>query len=741
MDKEQEYKEVLDMFETQFTRSEDKLSNVKKNYKADNDFSLGIQWEPGVKASRSVKDAERPCIVVNKIDPMVHRIVNSAKQQKLSVEVKPQGDADTDTAEIFGGMLRNFEYVSNAVRAYMWAFECAVRGGIGYFQIRNEYENNDSFDQTVKFKRIRDPNCVSFDPDAEDNNGGDAEFSIISEEISAFSAKKLCDNLDYDHESLVINKDIWTIGDGVARHGEINWKEYTSDTLYELIDGSFIKESEIAAEALALLKQTNHVKKSRKIRIPIWWYANIIEGKVIEKIQLNTSLNPIIRIIGREGYIDGKLDYRGITRNSMDSNRMYNVMSSLLIERVGLAPRAPYIAAAGQIEGFEAKWLNANNANFPVLEYNPVSANGNLAPPPMKNDAPAGDPSIERYLNISSMDIKDTSNIADAFMGKTSNEVSGAGIKARSAQSDTAIFDLLDNCSDGIEQGNRVALDMAQRSMSNRQVVRIMGEDYTEKVITLNAFKMPNGETKSIDLSKGKFTTKITVSSGDKTKRETAIEQLSFVLQTNPDAAKLIMDVFVGNLDIKDAKKIANRFKATLPPEIIAAEENTEKDNPELDAYEQHATQIVQDLQKKLQAAIAELTDTQEKLKQKNGELANKNRETDIKQQEADTAHLKVVLDANANDKESKSEDKKKSKEESANPEHSDTVQLQLITRNLAKTEQELEQMHKELDMITVVLEKLTGQKTATQDNSQPESVSTQGNGLPPVEADNVGAI
>lgn len=733
--------DILEMFESQFTRSEDKFATVKKNWKEDNNFSLGEQWDKATQSNRQIQGKERPCLVINKIDPMVHRIVNTAKQQKLTVEVKPMDDGgDPDTALILGGMIRNFEYVSNAVRTYMWAFECAVRAGLGYFKLINEYEDENSFDQIVKFKRIKNPLCVSFDPDAETNNGSDSNYSIISEEISKFTADSLCKEVDYDTDKIIPTKDIWNIADGTIRHGEINWKEFEEDILYQLKDFSTVLKSEIAKEAIDQLKATpGAILKERKVQKPIWWYANLVGGKVIEKVKLNTKWNPIIRVIGREGYIDGKVDYRGITRNSMDSNRMYNVMSSLLVERIGLAPRASWVAAAGQIEGYEQQWLNSNNENIAVLEYNPVTLGGNIAPSPQKSDTTSGDPTIERYMQISSMDIKDTSDLGDAFMGQRSNETSGAAIKARSSQSDMAVFDLIDNLSDSIEHGNRVAIDMAQRSMSNRQIIRIMGEDYTEKVINLNAFQDDKGNTKKIDLTIGNYDAKLTVSSGDKTRRETAIEQLSFVLQTNPEAASLIMDIFVGNLDIKDAKKVANRFKAMLPPKVIAAEEQNEKDNPELDAFEEHATQIITQLKAQLEECIAKLKDSELKLKQKDGELAIKNREVDIKEQEFKLKELETLnIINNPKESESKTENKK----ENGKEETDDSAQLQYTIRKMQTVEEELAHLHKELDIITTVLEKLSNNGIEQQEPTQPDDSSTQGTGLPPAEVDNnVGAI
>lgn len=720
-------KDIVEMFEAQFTRSEDKFSTVKKNWKEENNFSLGEQWNATTKSNRSQAGKERPCLTVNKIDPLVHRIVNEAKQNKMQGNVKPVDDnSDPDTAIILGGLIRNIEYVSNAVRAYMWAYECAVRAGLGYFKVVNQYEDDDSFDQTVRIKRIKNPLCVSFDPDSEEQNGSDATVGMISDEISKITADNLCKGVDYDSSNIIPKRDIWLTTDGSVRHGEIYWEESEPDILYKLKDGSYMRKSRVDEQVISMAKAAGLIVAERKVPKKTIMYANLVEAKVIEKSATNSRYIPIVRVVGREGYIDGKIDYRGITRNSMDSNRMYNVMSSLLVERIGLAPRAPFIAAAGQIEGYEQQWLNANNENIPVLEYNMVTLGGNLAPPPQKNDAPAGDATIERYMSIASNDIKDTSQLSDAFMGNKSNETSGAGIKARAGQSGMATFDFQDNIANSIEHGNRIALDMIPRIMSDKQEIRIMGEDYTEKVINLGAYVGKDGKEKTIDLTLGKYDVEVKTESGDKTRRETAIEQLSFVLQTNPEAATLIMDVFVGNLDIKDASKIAKRFKAMLPPQVIAAEEESEKDNPEVEALQAHAEKIISTLKAQLEEAIAKCQDAEMKLKDKTGELKIKQQEVDIKKKEFELKEFETMNEVKENTEAGKE-----------TPE-----QVQFLIHKMKDNEEQLELMHQELDMITQVLEQIKGQNIAPQEPILPENASTKDDGLPPAEAENnVGAI
>ena len=203
--------DLLLYFEAQFKRSEDGHSKIKRRCKEDTDFSLGVQWDELSTNNRSVPGKERPLITVNKIDPLVYRIVNDAAQQELEAQVSPENDdASPHTSYVLEGVIRKIQVDSKAKMSYIWAYECAVRGGLGYFRVENAFEDR-SFDQILKVTTIKDPNSVSFDPDCLDSTGKDSEFCIISEEISTFKAKSICDGLDevIRSEERRVGKECW----------------------------------------------------------------------------------------------------------------------------------------------------------------------------------------------------------------------------------------------------------------------------------------------------------------------------------------------------------------------------------------------------------------------------------------------------------------------------------------------------------------------------------------------------
>lgn len=703
--------EICQYYEDSVKRSEDTFDTFRSNVKEDTDFSFGKQWPDNVRSTREAPDNNRPCITVNKIDPNIRRIVNEARQQKLHLEVKPVNDkGDPETALAIGGLIRNTEYISKAQFAYMWAYECAVRAGIGWIRIDDEYEDEDSFDLVTKINRIRNPLSVFGDPDSDKIDGSDQKVICIQEEISESAASDI--NLDAAESLGYTPKDVIWKGPGGVRLGEIFWVEETPDTLYlAVVEGreDKFKASEVTPENLAILKAAGVIKKEKKTKKRVVKWAKLCHGRVLTQADINCSMIPMIPVYGRESILDGKPDWRGITRNSIDPARMYNYMSSLMVERIALAPRAPWLAAAGQIEGYENDWQNANIKNVPVLEYNPKTLGGQLVPPPQRSDATSGDPSVERYMAISAEDVKTTSSIFDASFGKQGNEVSGRAINARISQGSISTFDFLDNFTMSLNQVGNILIDKYPRIVTPGKLQLIIGADGVESLVKFGEkFVDKDGKEKIYDLKAGKYKVTVDVQAGDATRRESVVNALTQIMSANPNAAALLMDIFVANLDIKNADRIANRFRVSLPKEILAAENGEEPEDPAIEAMQQHAEQIIGQLKEKYEECQKKLTELELKDKANEGELQIKRAELDLKRQELefkkDESFLKI-----------QNEEYERAHEDEVDKAQNEVIKKIMETQDALVAEQKqdkeaLSSLMKEIGNIISAVEGLTGQ-------------------------------
>jgi len=113
------------------------------------------QWPADVLSTRGSVQGQtinaRPCLTINKLPQHVRQVTNEQRQNRPSGKVIPADDkGDVEVAEIFDGIVRHIEYISDADVAYDTACDCQVAYGEGYIRLLTEYCKEDSFEQDLR---------------------------------------------------------------------------------------------------------------------------------------------------------------------------------------------------------------------------------------------------------------------------------------------------------------------------------------------------------------------------------------------------------------------------------------------------------------------------------------------------------------------------------------------------------------------------------------------------------------
>ena len=98
------------------------------------------QWPADVLQTRGAVQGQtinaRPCLTINKLPQHVHQVTNEQRMNRPGIKVIPADDkADVDVADVFNGVIRHIEYISDADVAYDTACDNQVTFGEGYFRI------------------------------------------------------------------------------------------------------------------------------------------------------------------------------------------------------------------------------------------------------------------------------------------------------------------------------------------------------------------------------------------------------------------------------------------------------------------------------------------------------------------------------------------------------------------------------------------------------------------------------
>lgn len=587
-----------------FERCQDAESEFRELFLEDLRFANGDsdnlwQWPRDVCKSRT--DERRPCLTINKTKQHNRQITNEARQNKPSVRVSPvDGGADKKTAEIFNGIIRHIESNSSADVAYDTAAEFAVDGGIGYWRVITDYASDDSFEQEVYIKRVKNPLNVYLDPDIQEADGSDAKFGFVFENITKEEFEARYPGYDAVGWPLEGQGNEWLSCDKIRLCEYFHVVE-VEDTLIADEQGNVIRMSDVPEADREMLKAMPAQRKRKVKRRTVRWCL-IAGDQEIEYEEWPGRYIPIVRVVGEEVDIDGKTERKGHTRYLKDPARMYNYWSSSAVEFVALQSKTPYVGPAEAREGYEQYWDTANTANHSYLPFNHVDENGAPIPPPQRQQPPVMAMAYVQGMQTAAEELKMASGQYDASMGAKSNETSGRAIMARQREGDTATFHFVDNVARAIKYTGMILVDLIPKIYDTPRVVRILGEDGSEHVAHIDPEQPQSvvekkddrtGEIQAIyNPSVGRYDVTVNVGPSYTSRRAEAFDAMTQLAQGNPALLQQAGDIIMKAADFPMAEELAERLVKFLPPGV-----KDDKETPEAAALKQQMQQLQGQLQ------------------------------------------------------------------------------------------------------------------------------------------------
>lgn len=554
-------------------------------------FLNGQQWDGDAARQRELDS--RPTLTINNVPAILHQVTNDARQNKQSVQVAPvDGDGDPEVATIIEGIIRHIEYDSDADAAYDTALDGAARIGFGYFRLVTEYESPMSFNQVIKIKRIRNPFTVQIDPNAQEADGHDMGYGFISSKIPFDEFVRQYPKASTSGEGIGTatgDDGIWGSKEWV-RVGEYYRVEHTPDTLVMLPNGQPMLKSDegfkVAMDAALLGSTSLSPMQERATTVrKVMWYK-ITGAEVLEKQEIPFDWIPIFPVYGDEIDIDGVVVRNGIIRNLKDPKRMENYWLTSATEEIAMRTKTPFVGALGQFEGLEQDWNDANVRNFSYLEYNPVSIDGTLTPPPQRQppaDVPTG---FIAMAQIAGEKVKSVTGIYDASLGNRSNEVSGLAIKARQQQGDIANFHFADNLTRAITRMAKCIISGIPRIYDAQRVVRMLGQDRkTVEYAEVNTPKKGTNEqgqaieTILNDLTVGTYDVTVSTGPAYNTLRQESVANMIEIGGKWAPLMDVAGDKVVSAMDWPAAQEISERIKKFIElktPGLIEKDEDDE---------------------------------------------------------------------------------------------------------------------------------------------------------------------
>ncbi len=609
------------------------------------------QWDDDIRGARQRE--KRPCLTLNRFIPMIAHVVNEERMAKIGTTVEPVGGgADIDDALIRQGLIRHIEVDSHVETVDDECFERMVEKGWSWQRVVTDWESEVSHNQRVLIEMIDNDFSVYSDPSAIEPTRKDAKWHFIVWDMPR--GQYLLEHKGSTVAGLTNWSSIGDTAPGWITPDSIRIAEYYymeeipaksvrlvggdgvwEDEIEER-DGLWYKKEELDAmdrgalqpeKVLPVPVETDDesgkpiTRDSYKLK-PKWCKINaveILDGDKGKKVAENTKGRdiagkylPMIMFAGRQRTVKGVRRLSGMVRNNRDAQRMYNYAVSAFVEMIALAPKSPFIIAAGQVEAFKPIWDTMNIKNWPYLPYTPVAINGQPVPPPTRLNIEQPVAALGAAIREFDNDLKIGFNIYDPSLGTAKSDQSGRAIAGLQARSDSANFNWHDNANRARVFRGEVILEMIPTIYDKARTINIVRPDDKQEEIRINqTFKDKDGAEQNHDMAVGKFS--VTIATGQfASKRQQSVQNLSDIAKNVPQVALALLPLIISNMDGPGMKEALEVVKKMQPPQL------QDQGSPE-----QMAAQFQQMMQQH-QLLVTALQRANETLKTKQLDLASR---------------------------------------------------------------------------------------------------------------------
>ncbi len=522
--------------------------------------------------------------------PMVDIIAGGMEQQDFSISVRPAGgDVTKDDAKILDGIIRNIENISGANDIYTTAGRNMVTGGIDGWQIKQEYTDDDSFDQDLLIKRV--PNFIDsvwFGPFTEPD-ASDAPWVVVLEAMSkeAYeekypdgSGKSVADGRSetayfYKAEQVVI--------------GNIYYFTTEEKELLLMTSGRVI-EAEDVEPALDELEAPGDTVRERRKRSKKTVVSRLFDGGTWLNDAQDTVFKhlPVVPTFGNFKVFENKILYRGVVKKLMDPQRVFNYTKSREVEENALSPRGKYWMTKKQAQGHTAELATLNTNADPVQFYN---ADPSAPGAPLQQLGGQVNPGLAVLAADMQGVMERTAGRFAASIGDNPGLQSGVAIKALQSRGELGSIKFTTAQEMAICRTAKILIAAIPATYTGERQQRLLKEGGGEETVTLNQ-EVQDEQTKRMitinDLSRGKYDVVCKAGPSFQNKQQETVSALTEISQIDPSALQIGGDILFNNMSSPGMELLAERKRLQLfNSGVIPEEQLTDEEKEKLAAIQQ----------------------------------------------------------------------------------------------------------------------------------------------------------
>ena len=558
---------------------------------------IGEQWDK----RWNNNDISSPKFEINRVSHSVNQVIGEFSKNTIGIKVRPDnGEANTEIAETYDGLIRNISAESHFNHVQMEAFKEMSLSGFGAWRVKTDFLNEQSFEQGVTLEWIADAlTTVWFDPYDKDPLKRNAKYCFIVQdldkdtyqELYPDSAMQSFDRMPYRDR---LRQTGWINENGI-RIAEYFRKVEKTKTILQMSSGDIYDLDDVKDVLDEMQAAGVEVVNKRKVKFyDIEWYkingVEILEGPVIWP---GKKYIPVVPVYGFHDWIDGRFMFRGMVRHAKDAQRVYNYITSAKIEAAANSPKDPIFISPKMVQGYEDQYSNFNVRNTPFLFLNPDEK---MPQGPFRLGAPLVQQALIEQGAQAERDIQATLGRSEASLGQTNmagigGGVSGTALNAVQRQSNVGQEELFANTANAVEYTAEILIDIIPNVYTAEQQIRILQPDGQTEFVPINQQQqdVQTGETFIFnDLNQGKYDVEATLGPSFQSQREETISMLQALSVENPAFMQVTADILAKSIDHPLSDEIAKRIRKQMVEQgLVEANEEEMKAMQEAAANKQ----------------------------------------------------------------------------------------------------------------------------------------------------------
>lgn len=523
----------------------------------------------------NLQDLQKPILEFNILEPYVSRLCGEYSKQEPQIEVSSSHETplpiDVKTVQVVDGIIRDrIDDAQKEGQTYE-VFKDLLTGGFSVFEIYTEYENDKTFNQNFKFRRVYDPTLTGFDPMAVLPDKGDGKFCFSLYPKSQEDFKLEYPDANINDVEFVRNSGFsWSYRsqkrDKILLLCDFYEKQYKRVKIVKLSNGMVITDKQYQKllsiyEERQILAAPPTIVNSRYTQQCVIHRYTFIENQVLSHEETDFTDLPLVFVdgnsirlrLGKDGDVEQMT--RPYLYHARDIQRLKNFAGQTLANELeNMIQHKLKVAEEAIPPEYRDAYQDIQHADVLVYKaFNDNNPDQPLPPPQEIVRTPIPPEVTQTFAQADQM----TQNILGSFdiqMGNlNASQLSGLAIQESVTQSNAVAMPYIVGYLQALTRLANIMANMIPKYFNTPRTVPVLSPEGKRAYVRINDDKNPNSP--SLDYPDNALCVNVKAGVNFTIQKTRALQQIIAMMQASPLFAQFMntegLPILLDNLEVR----------------------------------------------------------------------------------------------------------------------------------------------------------------------------------------------